>query len=332
MKTQTGGKLVRALILSAVIFALIPSVLPAEPVAPISRLVFLPHWIPQAQFAGYYLALEKGFYRQQGLDVVILDGGPRRPVDKALASGEATIATHFLSSAIKLRDQGVPVVHLAQITQRSALVLVAHKSHGIQTLKDLDGKKVSLWPMFSAQPVALFRKNHLRVQTITQSATINLFMRGGVDAASAMWYNEYHLFLNSGLNEDEVTVFFFDQMGLNFPEDAVICLARTWQTQPEACRKFVRASLEGWDYACSHPEEALGVVMQRADHARTGTNRSHQRWMLKCMCELIRPVRPELSPGDLSREDFDRMVQELKTGGEIQAALRYEEFHVPLAP
>ena len=335
MKTQIAGKFARTLAASLVLlapFAFVAAAAEKDAIASNARVVFLPHWIPQAQFAGYYLALEKGFYRDQGLDVVILDGGPRRPVDKLLASGEATIASHFLSSAVKLRDQGVPVVHLSQITQRSALMLVAHKSHGIQTIKDLDGKKVSLWPAFSAQPAALFRKNNLRVQTITQGSTINVFMRGGVDAASAMWYNEYHLFLNSGLNEEEVAVFFFDQQGLNFPEDAVICLAETWRTRPEVCRKFVRASLAGWEYASSHPEETLRVVMKRTEQARTGTNRAHQRWMLKCMADLIRPTKPGMSLGDLSREDFQRMVEELKSVGEIKTIPLCEEFHVSLSP
>lgn len=304
----------------------------AQESAPRTKVVFLPHWIPQAQFAGCYMAAEKGFYRQHGLDLTILDGGPRKPVDKALASGEATFVSHFLSAALKLRDQGLPLVHLAQITQRSALMLVAHKSHGIRSVQDLEGKKVSLWTDFTAQPEALFRKYNLHVQTITQGPTINLFMRGGVDAASAMWYNEYHLFLNSGLNEDEVTLIFYDQHNLNFPEDSLFCLAETWRTRPEVCRSFVRATLEGWQYVLSHKEESLAVVMRRAEQARTGTNRSHQRWMLDRMCELIQPVKPATELGELSREAYERVVRELKAGGQVQSAPAFEEFYVSRHP
>ena len=297
---------------------------------PLTRVVFLPHWIPQAQFAGYYIAAEKGFYRQHGLEVLILDGGPRKPVDKLLASGKATFASHFLSSALRLREQGVPLVHLAQITQRSALMLVAHKSHGIQSVRDLDGKKVSLWKDFTAQPEALFRKYHLQVQTLPQGPTINLFMRGGVDAASAMWYNEYHLFLDSGLDPNEVTLFFFNQYGLNFPEDALLCLSQAWRSRPELCRQFVQASLEGWRYVLTHRAEALEVVMQRAQHARTGSNRSHQRWMLECMCELLQPVEAGVQIGQLSRGAYAFVVQELKACGQLSAAPSYEQFHVPV--
>jgi NitT/TauT family transport system substrate-binding protein len=211
-------------------------------------------------------------------------------------------------------------------------MLVAHKSHGIETVKDLNGKKVSVWPAFSAQPAALFRKNNIEVRIITQGPTINLFMRGGVDAASAMWYNEYHLFLESGLNEEEVAVFFYDRNGLNFPEDALICLQDTWRTNPQVCQRFVRASLAGWEYACNHHEETLALVMKRTDQVRTGTNGAHQRWMLKCMCELIKPVRPGVVIGGLSREDFDHMTEELKYAGEIKAAPKYEDVHVPIAP
>lgn len=294
-------------------------------------VTFLPHWIPQAQFAGYYMAQERGLYRQCGLEVTILEGGPRAHTIQMLAARQATFVSQFLSGALKEREEGVALVHLAQITQRSALMLVAHKSHGIYDVKDLDGKKVSVWPDFTPQPLALFRKYGLSVRTIVQGPTINLFMRGGVDAASAMWYNEYHLFLNSGLNEDEVTVLFYDQHGLNFPEDCIVCLGSTWQAQPDVCRKFVRATLEGWRYATEHRTEALGVVMRRAEEAHTGTNRSHQRWMLDRMCELIQPVAPGLELGRLSREAYERVVGELKQSGQIQKAPNFEEFHV-LAP
>jgi NitT/TauT family transport system substrate-binding protein len=298
----------------------------------LTKVVFLPHWIPQAQFAGYYMALDQGFYRKHGLDVVLLDGGPSKPVDKLLVSGEATFASHFLSAALKLREEGIPVVHLAQVTQRSALLLVARKSRGIQSVRDLDGKKVSVWPDFAAQPNALFRKYNLHVQTITQGSTINPFMRGAVDAASAMWYNEYHLFLNSGLNEDEMTVFFYDRYDLNFPEDCILCLETTWRAKPAVCRNFVEATLEGWQYTLSHREEALGGVMRRAEQAHTGSNLAHQRWMLDRMCELVQPLKPEIALGELSRQSYEQVARELKNCGQLRAAPNFEEFHVGLHP
>ena len=248
-------------------------------------------------------------------------------MDKALVSGDAVFASHFLSSALKLREQGVPVVNLAQLTQKSALMLVAFKSR-VGSVRDLEGKKVSVWPDFSAQPQALFRKYNLNVRTLTQGPTINLFLRGGVDAASAMWYNEYHQILNSGVNAEELTLIFFDQHGLNFPEDGLYCLAETWRTRPEVCRKFVQAVLEGWEYAFAHPDESLAAVMRRVEAARTGANRAHQRWMLQRMRDLIKPDGRAAAPGSLAREDYERVCQELKTGGAIQRAPAFEEFYV----
>ncbi len=330
---KTRARSFCALVLAFIASALLPaSTLAADESQTSSRVTFLPHWIPQAQFAGYYMAAERGFYRQQGLEVVLLDGGPRKNVGRMLASGEATFASHFLSAGIKLREEGIPLVHLAQITQRSALMLVAHKSHGIHSLKDLDGKKVSLWTDFTAQPNALFRKYNLNVRTIPQSPTINLFMRGAVDAASAMWYNEYHLFLNSGLNEDEVTVFFYDQHDLNFPEDCLLCLGDTWQTRPEDCRRFVAGTLAGWQYVLNHREETLALVMKRVEAARTGSNRSHQRWMLDRMCELIQPIKPGVALGELPREAYEAVARELKNCGQVQSAPPFGEFHVPGHP
>jgi NitT/TauT family transport system substrate-binding protein len=295
------------------------------------RITFLPHWIPQAQFAGPFVAADKGIYREHGLDVVVLEGGPRRPVGKWLQSGEAVMASHFLSSALKLREEGLPLVNLAQITQRSALLLVARKARGIRTVPDLDGKKVSVWTDFTAQPQALFRKYELNVRTIPQGPTINVFMRDGVDAVSAMWYNEYHLFLNSGLNEDELTVFFYDQHGLNFPEDGLYCLEATWRRYPEVCRQFVAATFEAWRYVFEHPTEALDIVLRRTDAARTGTNRSHQRWMLQRMRDLIQPdaARPM---GELTREAYAQVVRALEESGELKAAPAFEAFCVGAHP
>ena len=330
---QSKAKHPGVFVLALIAAALLPLGCDAgEETQALAKVVFLPHWIPQAQFAGFYMAAERGIYQRHGLDAVILDGGPRKPVGKLLVSGEATFGSHFLSAALKLHDEGIPVVHLAQITQRSALMLVARKSHGIRSVADLEGKKVSVWPDFAAQPNALFRKYNLQVHTLTQGPTINLFMRGGVDATSAMWYNEYHLFLNSGLNEDDLTLIFYDKIGLNFPEDCILCLGETWRTKPEVCRQFAQATLEGWQYVLSHRDESLRVVMKRTEQARTGSNLSQQRWMLNCMCELIQPITPGGAMGELSREAYAGMVSELQNGGQIHAAPPFEEFHAPLHP
>jgi NitT/TauT family transport system substrate-binding protein len=305
---------------------------PAQTVAPMERVglkkaVYIPHWTPQAQFAGYYVALEKGFFRAQGIDLEILRGGPDAPATAWLEEGKADFATMFLASAIERRAAGAPFVNLAQVVQRSALLLVAKKSSGIKSPADFNGRRIMVWPEFQLQPLALFRKFNVHPRVITQRNTVNLFLRGGADVVSAMWYNEYHLLLNYGLNEDELTVFHYDDYGLNFPEDGIYCRAETWQRDPALCRGFVRAAFEGWRYAFAHPEEALDMVMTRVREANLPTNRVHQRWMLGVMRQIIMPAGNATRLGHLAEADYERVARELRETGIIADAPAYKAFY-----
>jgi NitT/TauT family transport system substrate-binding protein len=288
---------------------------------------FIPQWFPQAQFAGYYMAYEKGIYRKQGIDLMIMRGGPEYPPSDILPRNKAHFTTMFLSTAIQLRNRGVRLVNIGQIVQRSGFILVTRKTSGIDSPADLNGEKVSIWPDFSLQPQAFFRKYRVDVKTVPQGATLNLFLRGGVAAASAMWYNEYHTLLNAGINEDELKSFFFDQHGLNFPEDGIYCLEETFKTDPDLCCRFVRASLDGWRYAFAKQEETLDVVMRYIREANVGTNRVHQQWMLERMNDLILPVGNKTVMGHLKQEDYLRVAGELKRNGIIKMIPPYGEFY-----
>ncbi|MFA5110416.1 MAG: ABC transporter substrate-binding protein [Desulfobaccales bacterium] len=293
--------------------------------APVS---FIPQWFPQAQFAGYYVAYEKGFYRRHGLAVKILRGGTTAPVSEAVAGGQATFGTMFLATGIEKRAQGVKVVNIAQIVQRSALMLVAKKAGGIQHPADLNGKKVSLWMAgFRLQPLAFFRKHHLNVTIVPQTATLNLFLRGGVDVASAMWYNEYHQILSHGVNPEELTTFFMADYGMNSPEDGIYCLEDTLKRHPRWCRAFVAASIEGWQYAFAHPEEALDIVMRYVSEAKVATDRVHQKWMLEKMKEIIEPPGWKRPVGMLQPEDYERVAHGLQEAGLIRAIPAYAAFY-----
>ena len=290
----------------------------------LAKVSFIPQWIPQAQFAGYYVAYEKGFYRRRHLDVQILRGGPATPASEELARNRATFCTMFLATGIEKRAQGVKLVDIAQIVQRSALMLVAKKSSGINTPQDIDGKKVGLWmDEFQLQPRAFFRKYHLKVKVIPQSATLNLFMRGGVEVASAMWYNEYHQLLNAGMNPEELTTFLLADYGINFPEDGIYCLETTLKNHPQRCRDFVAASLEGWQYAFAHPDEALDIVMRYVVAANVATDRVHQKWMLEKMRAIIQPPGWGLPLGMLRKEAYESVAQGLQNAGLIRAIPAY---------
>lgn len=289
---------------------------------------FIPQWQPQAQFAGYYVALEKGFYRQQGLQVEILQGGPDRQPPEMLKTGAADFGTLFLAAGIVRRARGLKLVNLCQVAQHSALMLVARKSAGITLPPDINGKKVGLWGEdFQAQIHAFFRKYHLQVETIPQGTTMNLFLRGGVDVASAMLYNEYHLLLNAGLNPGELSTFLMSDYGFDFPEDGIYCLEKTFRDRPRVCRAFVQASIAGWQYAFAHPEEALDIVMKYVNSAHVPTDRVHQRWMLLHMRTAILANGPEGAIGGLKRGEYYWVAQTLKADGIIQTIPDYAHFY-----
>lgn len=300
----------------------------AAPAVLAKEVRLIPQWVPQAQFAGYYMGLKKGSYKKRGIDLTIIAGGPLRQSSEYLASGQAEFATLWLASGIQMRDHAVPVVNIAQMVRRSALMLVAKKSSGIISPQDMNGKKIGLWePVFQIQPSAFIEKYGLDVTTIRQSYSVNLFLRGGVDVASAMWYNEYHTILNAGLNPDELVTFFFYDHGLNFPEDGIYVLEDTFNQDPDLCKAFVAASIEGWEYAFAHPEETIDLVMANLEDEHIPATRVHQRWMLDRMKDLMHPLSGGGISGALKYDDFARVAYSLKDFGLINSIPEYNAFY-----
>ena len=294
----------------------------------LKRASFIPLWLPQAQFAGYYMALEKGIYRRNGIDLTILDGGPQHPPAEYLRDGRADFAALWLTTALQRRSEGLALVNVAQVVQQSSMLLLAKKSSGIHSLAEMTGKKVGLWGGDLDIPVrAVFDSNGLQVQVVAQSATVNLFLRGGVDVTSAMAYNEYHTIVNSGVNPDELNVFALKDHGVNFPEDGLYALQQTVQRDPQLVDAFVRASLEGWDYAFAHPDEAIDVVLRVMQKARVPANRMHQKWMLARLQDVIRPAAGnDRQAGVLSRQDYQAVSRELQRTGRMRGVVDYDVF------
>lgn len=275
------------------------------------------HWYPQAQFAGYYMALEKGFYASRGLDVRILPGGPDiAPLDW-LAEGRADVATAFLSTALQRWDAGVDLVHIGQVVHDSALMLVARKSDGITRVEDLQGKRVGMWGSdFQIQPRDLFRRKGIQVHVVQQSPSMDLFMRGGLDAVSAMWYNEYHTLMSYGLAPEDMSTFFFRDEELNFPEDALFVLRPTL-ARPEVIHGMREGTMEGWEYVFAHPDEALAMMLRIMKANGVQANRSHQRWMLDRMRDIILGKRSRIDLS-LTCDEFSRMTGILHADGVLQ--------------
>ncbi|MDQ1238684.1 MAG: NitT/TauT family transport system substrate-binding protein [Thermodesulfobacteriota bacterium] len=297
-----------------------------EPRKGLKTVSLMPQWIPQAQFAGYMVALEKGFYREAGIDLTLLQGGPDKPPLERLTSGQATFCTCWLANAIEERAAGKKIVCLSQIVQRSSLLLVARPD--IKIPEDLNGRKVGVWVgHFYLQPLMFFRKHGIAVQTIPNYSSEALFLKGAVDAMAAMWYNEYHAILNSGINRDEVTVFFMNESGPNFPEDGLYAMEDTYKSDPEMCRDFVDASLRGWKWAFENQEQAIDIVLKYANAAHTGTNRPHQRWMLQRMRDLIMLPDGLSDIGKLKSKDYEYVGHQLTEYDFIKNIPSFEDFY-----
>jgi len=289
------------------------------------------HWNHQSQFAGYYVAKEKGFYQKRGREVVLQRGGYDIDARQSMADGKALFCTTMLFTALEWRDAGLPLVHLAQVVNRSNFILVAWKDRGISAPGDLQGKKVSLWVKeYEAPYTGFFKRYRLSPVIEPQYFTVNLFLRRGVDACAAMYYNEYHTLLQYGVDPGELTIFRLWEHGFDFPEDGLYCTSGTFANQPELCRDITEASLEGWTYARDHQEEALDIVMGYVRRGHVPTNRAHMKWMLEKMLASIFP-----STGDswwfgvLAPEHYDRSVKLLREQDLIRSAPVFGEFHFP---
>ncbi len=266
-----------------------------------NKIRFAPQWTAQAQFAGYYVALDKGFYNDAGLDVEIIYPNAGKSVLNLLESGEADVVSLFLTTGIKAMDSGVKLVNIGQISQHPATMLVARKSDGILKLSDLEGKKIAIWKSgFDELPRWLIAKNNLNVEWVPVLSSINLFLARGVNAMAVMWYNEYDQILNSGIDESELSRFFLFDFGLDIPEDGLYCLENTRKEKEELIAKFLHATLRGWEFARLNQEYTVDLVIKKMKQDHISANITHQKWMLEKILELIKLGTKNVSQGELT--------------------------------
>jgi len=292
------------------------------------KITFLPSWVPQSQFAGYYMAKEKGIYEKYGLDVTIMTGGYTHDVITSLKSGESDFGVLFLYTGIMERVNGTKIVNIGQIFQRSGIMFVAKKKSCINTLKDFNGKKIGVWRTVATELTTGFLKKHnIHAEIVPFNNAINIFLNDAVDITIMMNYNEYKRLINSGINPDEINIFNFYNYGMNFPEDGIYCMETTFKSDPEVCRKFVEASIEGWTYALANTEETLDVIQKIKESAKVPSDRSHSHWMLNCMNDMIYSSNKNVKEGNLLESDFDYVSNFLYENKFITSKPLYDDFY-----
>ncbi|MCD4772851.1 MAG: ABC transporter substrate-binding protein [Bacteroidales bacterium] len=293
----------------------------------LTKLRYLPHWLAQAQFAGYYIAKEKGIYEKYGLDVEIQKGGPLYPSIRELKNGKCDIVSMFLSGAIKAKNKGVVLVDICQLSKRSALMFISKKKSGITKPEDFNGKKIGVWRSdFQELPCGFLKKYNIDATIVPITNTVNLFYYDGVDVLCVMWYNEYHQILNFGIDYDELDIFFFTNYGLNFPEDGIFCTEEFYKNNKKACQDFAKATLEGWKYAFEHEDESLELVIKYMQEANVPANIPHQKWMFNRMYDVYISENNKLN-GELLKEDFLKTAKILLESGKINTIPDFDNFN-----
>ncbi|MGR3198779.1 MAG: ABC transporter substrate-binding protein [Paracoccus sp. (in: a-proteobacteria)] len=276
-------------------------------------------WVTQAQFAGYYVAQEKGFYEEEGVDVTILPGGPDIAPTQVLAGGGADVIVEWMPAALAAREKGLPLVNIAQPFKSSGMMLTCLKETGIENPEtDFAGKTLGVWFAGNEYPF-LSWMNTLGLSTeggpegvtvLKQGFNVDPLLQKQAACISTMTYNEYGQVLDAGLKPEDLVTFKYEDQGVATLEDGLYVLESTLEDEQkvEDLAAFVRASMKGWQYAAEHPEEAAEIVLENDE---TGAQTiEHQTRMMTEIAKLL-----EGSDGTLAEADYQRTVDILLSGG-----------------
>ena len=243
-----------------------------------NTIVFTPQWMAQAQFAGYYVAEAKGFYREAGVRVRIEHPSATLSAMSRLRRGECQATTLQLCQAMEMIDEGTPLVNVLQTSMNNAMVIVSARDKDPLTQK---GARVGVWSVgFGQLAICMSIKEHLNYEWVRFAQNVNLFIVGALDATLAMSYNEYYQLIQGGVKMTDKNVYRFCDHGYNVQEDGVYVPRDYYAKHREQVHRFAQASRKGWEWAARHPDEALDIVMQYVDKNHIATNRTLQRLML----------------------------------------------------
>jgi NitT/TauT family transport system substrate-binding protein len=275
-------------------------------------------WVTQAQFGGYYVAADQGFYAEEGLDVTIKPGGPDVSPVQVIAGGGADVVIDWMPSALASRERGVDLVNIAQPFKSSGMMLTCRKDSGIKSPADFRGKTLGVWFYGNEYPF-LSWMSQLDIPTDGSGNGVNVLKQGfnvdpilqkQAECVSTMTYNEYWQIIDAGLTEDELVVFKYQDQGVATLEDGLYVLGDRLQDAAfqDQMVRFVRASMKGWKWAEANPDAAADIVLE--NDATGAQTEKHQRRMMREIAKLTAG-----STGALDPADYERTVSTLMKGG-----------------
>ncbi len=316
-------------------------------------VTFQSKWFPQAQFAGYFVAIDQGFYEEEGLEVTVLDGGNVNPTVQ-VASGNADFGTDWIANMLVQREQGLEVVQIAQIYQDSGYRMVALQDSGIETFTDLAGRRVGVWGFgneFVAQAAFDVEGLTSDLDPTTSNPDVNaviyafdpaLVFPNEVEVASVMTYNELNQVVGLGYELDGLNILDPADIDAELLEDLIFTTPELLETEDfkgsgvsgqEVAERFLRATIRGWEYAVENPAEAVEIVLGYCGDTCAGSGSTsrpeiHQSWQMDQVAQLVRPSE-DTEIGALSEEAFNESVELLVRVGLINEALSYDEIVDP---
>ncbi len=254
-------------------------------------------WVAQAQFAGYFVAKDKGFYEEEGIDITIKNGGPDVAPEQVIAGGGADVIVDWMAGALAARDKGVGLVNIAQPFKKSGLLLICPKDGPVQTVADFPGHTLGVWFFGNEYPFyAWMNKEGIPtdggdagVNVLKQSFDVEPLIQGQADCISVMTYNELGQAIDAGFTTDKLTIFNYTEMGNDLLEDGLYAMEEDLADPAfaETMVRFVKASQKGWKYAVENPDEAAQIVI---DNDESGAQTlEHQQYMMSEVAKLVDP-------------------------------------------
>jgi NitT/TauT family transport system substrate-binding protein len=290
----------------------------------LTKVTLQSKWVVQAQFAGYYAALDQGYYEDEGLDVDIRPGGPDIVPEQVVLGGQAEFGINWLDSTLATRDKGQNIVNIAQVFTRSGMTEVTWKDTGLDQITDLKGKKVGVWLGGNEHKLfAALNKNGIDPQKdaeiVAQPFDMELFLKRDIDAAAAMTYNELAQVLETKNPDtgklhsiDELNVMKMSDLGTGALEDGIF-VREDWiedGENRETAEKFLKASFRGWIYCRDNPDACVDIVLKNGPTLGEG----HQRWQMNEINKLIWPAPNGI--GIMEADSWD-ITKEIALDGKV---------------